>query len=564
MSRGTSADFLLPPGQRCCDNIKGDVLKILIAIPRYCGGNIANYQYIFPLGLGYISSVLKNAGHHVECINLNHDDGAIDNLICEYLAVHNHFDFVCTGGVCAYYHQIKLICEAVRKAGNGTGLILGGGLISSEPELMFHELAPDYIIIGEGEETIVELLACLEKGERIVQVKGIGYKGQDGHFVLTDTREAIANPDSLPWPDFDAIGFETLLAHIRVTDDIIYYPYDFPRAYPIIASRSCPYLCTFCYHPLGNKYRQRSLDSVMEELDANIRRYRINIIVLYDECFAKNKERVYEFCDRIKKLLEDIPWECQWLCYIRVDDLEDELLKRMKDSGCFMVSYGFESCSQKVLESMRKRIKPQQIGGAVEKTLKHNLSIQANFIFGDVAETFETAGETLDFFKKNRVAGINLVFIIPYPGCEIYYRSISRGIIKDKLGLLENNMTGKNIINMTESMSDDDFALLQAKVREANLKYSFFAVPWSYCQNNTGNYTISVKCPHCGKIVVYRNCGTLGRFGSHPLHCRICRRRFYLVTRLGFICSRLALILLSLKNRRFKLIAYKFITAITT
>ncbi len=266
---------------------------------------------------------------------------------------------------------------------------------------MSRALNADYSIIGEGEEAIVDLLSCLENNDNLSMVKGICYL-DNGNYFLTEERKQINDLDSIPWPDYESFNYNNHLASMKPTDQYYYDIFDYPREYPLVASRSCPFLCTFCYHPSGNKYRQRSVDSIMEELKERIPKYKINIVGIYDELFSNNKERLYEFCRRFKEFADTLPWEVKWGCQMRVDSLDEKLLETMKDSGCFMVSYGFESYSPKILKSMKKYIKPEQIHNAIHKTLDKGISIQANFIFGDVAETMDTAMETLNFWKNIR------------------------------------------------------------------------------------------------------------------------------------------------------------------
>ena len=535
-------------------------MKVLIVVPRYSGGDVANFHYVFPLGLAYISSMLKNAGHEVATLNLNHVTGAVVDLVSARLS-DQPVDCVLSGGVCAYYKAIRLIAEGVHRANTGAKLILGGGLISSEPELMFAALNPDYLVVGEGEATIVELMAALQTGTPVESVAGIICRGPDGALISTSERSPVSNPDVLPYPDFEGLEYEALLQRMRATDDIIYFPEDHPRPYPVIASRACPYLCTFCYHPLGRKYRQRSIDSIMAELQENVPRYRANIIVLYDELFSQRKERVYEFCARIKPLLASLPWTCRWLCYIRVDSVDDEMIRVMKDAGCYLLSYGFESYSPVVLKSMRKHITPEQIDRAVHLTMNHQMAMQANFIFGDLAETTQTAQETLDYFRDHGAAGINLGFIWAYPGSAVYLGAEKRGLIGDKLDFIANRM--ETPANMTAAMTDREFDLLGASILHTNLKCSYFAVPHKVVESATG-LTLSIKCPHCLQMVDYGNCELPGPFGSHALHCRKCYRRFYLVTRIGRWSARVTEFLLSFRIPGLRLLGYRFVRAART
>ena len=530
-------------------------MKILIIFSRSLGSDGINYSYLFPLGLAYISSVLKQAGHKVDILNLNHRQGNIENLIHETLDVGAKYDFVCTGGLSPHYRQVKIIVDAVHSHKSDTGIILGGGLISSEPELMFNALNPDYIVIGEGEKAITELLSCLEKKGDLGGVLGVGFRDKSGKVICNKPQTAIMDLDSLPLPDFEGFEFETYLNNQKPTDMFSYDLHDFPRVYPIICSRSCPYLCTFCFHPIGNKYRQRSIDNIMQELEYAIKRYRINNIAIYDELFSHDRERVYEFCRKIKELFKQIPWECKWGCQMRVDGLDEELLRTLKDAGCYMVSYGFESYSPIVLKSMNKHITPVQINQAVHSTLKHNLSIQANFIFGDRAETMETAQETLNYWKNNIPAGIMLAFINPFPGTVLYKHACERGIIKDKLDFIENHIL--EAINMTDGMTDSEFEKLKLDIFEAELKYRMCTIPVSVKKRkDTGTYNFRVKCPHCNENVEYRN--YIIRYKSLfnlMMYCRQCRRRFFLISRLYQYVVKSYLLLSPFMSRRMKIAA---------
>lgn len=530
-------------------------MKILIIFTRSLGNDDINYGYMFPLGLGYISSVLKQAGHNVDVLNLNHRRGIVENIIHETLDAGGKYDFVCTGGLSPYYRQIKEIVDAVHSHKSDTGIILGGGLITSEPELMFNALNPDFIVIGEGEKAIVELLSCLENKADLASVLGIGYRDKSGKVICNQPQPAIMDLDALPWPDFEGFEFETYLDNLKPTDQYFYDLYDFPRVYPMVCSRSCPYRCTFCFHPLGNKYRQRSMDSIMQELEFAIKRYRLNVIAIYDELFSHDKERVYEFCKRFKKLQEEISWEIKWTCQMRVDGLDEDFLKTMKDAGCYMVSYGFESYSQIVLDSMKKHITSEQINNAVKLTLKNNISIQGNFIFGDRTETVQTAKETLDYWKDNINAGIMLGFISPYPGTELYNNCIKNGIIKDKLDFIENHIL--DVINMTDAMTDKEFEKLKLDVFEAELRYSVYAHPLALRKARNGTYHFLVKCPHCNGVVEYKNYQALTSklIFNIMAYCRNCRRRFFLVSRLYKYATKSYLLLSPFISRRMKIAA---------
>jgi radical SAM superfamily enzyme YgiQ (UPF0313 family) len=170
-------------------------------------------QAVFPVGIAYIAAALKKAGHSVDGMVFNHYDKLAGKLESKY-------DFVATGGLSAEYVKLKHISDIARKA--QTKIIMGGGIITSEPELMSKALEADYSVIGEGEETVVELISCLEKGGNLSGVRGIGYFDR-GDFKVTGHREQINDLDSIPWPDFDIFNYSQRLDSMKPTD---LYNYD--------------------------------------------------------------------------------------------------------------------------------------------------------------------------------------------------------------------------------------------------------------------------------------------------------------------------------------------------
>jgi len=243
-----------------------------------------------------------------------------------------------------------------------------------------------------------------------------------------------------------------------------------------------------------------------------------------DELFAVHSDRLLEFCRRLRALVQTIPWEVRWCCQLRVDRISDELMAELKQSGCFCVSFGFESYSSVVLNSMEKHIAPDDIHNAVHMTLSHGISIQGNFIFGDKAETLQTAKETLQFWREHAEAGILLGFVHPYPNSPLYQYCIKEGIIKNKLEFIENHLSDR--INMTR-MSDFQFFTLVAQVAMHSLRYTPCALPARLEADR-----ITATCPHCCADNDYRNFrvfdknASLGRslverlFLNRVLHCR--------------------------------------------
>jgi len=498
--------------------------KILIIVPRNMAISKKTYQYFFPISIGYIIAALKKAGHSVDCLNLNHLNGSANDIIKEQLD-RKKYDFVGMGNNVLGYEITKKIIQLAKSHPSNPKIILGGTIITSEPSLIFNELHPDFGVIDEGEGTVVELLKYLKENKPLEEVKGLMY-WENGKAVFNGKRAPL-DINSIPFPDLDSLGFEEYLENTIPNHSYMHSVFDNPRVYYIVGSRSCPYRCTFCWH-YENKYRQRTVDNIMEELNERVKKYKINRVYILDECFSLDKKRMTEFCKGISQLKKELSWELRWVNSMRVNDVDEESLKMLKDSGCDVISYGLESYSPVVLKSMKKMITPEQIDKAIKETFKNNIAIQGNFIFGDVAETKETANETLNYWGKNCDAQPYLAFIMPFPDSEMYQSCLKRGIIKDKLEFIK-NLKGEFTINLTEKMSSGEFSQLKKEIDKALAKHRKIVKPLSLKKIGEKRYELKVECPYCKQTIEYRNF-VIGNKLYYILYvmCKNCSKKFHI------------------------------------
>lgn len=473
-------------------------MKVLAIAPR--SGS-------FPIGLAYVSAAMKRAGHAVDCVNLDLEPG--------FSVPPGAYDVVATGGLACHFADVRRIAAEAKAA--GSRVVVGGGLISADLDFMRQHVQADCFVVGEGEQAIVDLLDRMRRGDEVPPVV---------------KSPPIADLDALPFPDYDAFGYGAILDKVRASDTFFTDACDDPRFYPIIASRSCPFRCTFCYSPLGNKYRQRSIRSVLDELREVIPRHRINIVQVMDELFSYDEDRVREFCAGLGAIAAAVPWEIKWGCSLRVDGLEESMLDLLQESGCYFIQYGFESFSPAVLKSMKKKISPAQIERAVRLTLDRRISVQANFIFGDPAETTQTAEETLAWWRRHADSGISLLHVLPLPDSALWRDSLKRGIIADKLEYYETGVF--KVRNMT-AMSDAEFDRMVGSVTLAAIKHTPIAVPESVTDE-----AMTVACPHCkvttryGNYRVHVGCSYPSLYPVRPsrrffyksVYCRECRKMF--------------------------------------
>ncbi len=245
-------------------------------------------------------------------------------------------------------------------------------------------------LIGEAEITICELVEATENGVDLSNVDGIIYK-KDGEYVRTAQAKSINDLDALQYPDYDGFEFDLVLGKQPTDENML-----FKGNYACVSfGRSCPYTCTFCFHPSGVKYRKRSIDSVFKEIDWLLEKYDIKNLNITDELFSHDMEYVKEFCKGIKER------NLGFRVSLRADFISEELVRLLKDSGCVTAVLGLESADNTILKSMRKNITIEQTEAALKILHDVGLNTQGFFIFGDLEETMETAMNTINWWKNH-------------------------------------------------------------------------------------------------------------------------------------------------------------------
>lgn len=475
-------------------------MNYLLVMPKKLSKGATTTSVIFPLGIAYISAAMKKAGLAVFTLNLDFPEEEAPAALGK--AIHSHqIDVVCTGGLSLDVHKILDVIKAAREVKPNILTIVGGGIISSDPDTAMSVLGADIGVIGEGEQTICELAKALDSGSPIESIPGVIYRATDGQLVTTTPRKEILNLDEIPFPDFDGFNYERWVAF-------------YGGGGVLLSDRSCPFRCTFCFHPTGEKYRQRSLDNIFEEISHQTSRYKVTNLSLTSELFSTTPQRIYDFCERIR------PHGISWSCCLRVSDADPELLRTMRDSGCSLVCFGLESGDDSILKSMRKGITVAQIASALDICYDVGISTEAsNFIFGDVNETTETVSNTLEFWRKyNAKTHINLSLIQTYPGTVLYEYACKTGIIRDKEMFLK---SGCPIINVSKLSSKEyhdlvsqiaefrlhphipaeNLTLLSAEDEEhCMLQYTCRRCGGQNIEPCSFWYTKKCSCPKCGSI----------------------------------------------------------------
>jgi len=473
--------------------------NFLLVVPKYVD---KGQMYDFNFGLSIISACMKQHGYNVFCLNPNHYTIPIEQQLSNYINK-NHIDVLCTGGMSVHFNEINKVLESAKKVKPDIITIVGGAIITSNPKVTCWGIKQiDYGVVGEGEETIVELADAIIHNKDVYSIKGLAYFNKGNEYIITDDRIPVANLDKVPIPDYEGFEYDEYIKLFYPSENHFFSIVDNVRVGYIMASRSCPFACTFCYHHPLSKYRQRSLDNVFQEIDYLVDKYNINFLNIVDELFSFDKKRMYEFASKIKK------YNIKWWTNLRVSDVDKEVLETLKDSGVFMISYGIESMSDKILKSMKKRITKSQIENALKLTYEAKINIQGNIILGDPEETEETVKESIDWLVAHPEYGINLVMIRTYPFSSIYKYALSKGLIKDEFEHMVNKFPLINLTKMSDkkyqelSIFAENFAeetqhFLSGKVMESIIT--------SLTPEKENVYSIHIKCSSCNEISEYKN-----------------------------------------------------------
>ncbi|MCC7557326.1 MAG: B12-binding domain-containing radical SAM protein [Methanobacteriaceae archaeon] len=294
--------------------------------------------------------------------------------------------------------------------------VVGGSHATFLPEDTLKECKGlDVVVIGEGEETIVDLTNNYIKNgfKNLNEVKGIAYKN-NGVIKRSESRELIKNLDEIPFPARHLLPFES-------------YGTSEDESGGVITSRGCVFNCGYCSSSLimGKKFRGRSPSNVVDELEELVNKYKIRDIAFLDDTFMLNKRRAQSIANAIKERGLDI----SFVASSRVDKVDKKLLESLKQSGMATLYYGVESGSQRILNLMKKGITLKQAENAVKTAKNVGVDILTSFILGYPGETPDEMDKTIKFAIKLDADYSQFSVLTPFPGTPVYYELKSKNLL---------------------------------------------------------------------------------------------------------------------------------------
>lgn len=395
---------------------------------------------IAPIGLAYLCACLKQAGHRVRIIDafgeapaqlFRHADGYTTNgLTADEIVTRIPDDVDLIGVTCMFsnsWHYCRRVIARIAQKFPATPIIVGGEHPTADYSRLLRRV-PEVLccVLGEGEETLVEIAAHISHGLDISAIHGIAVRNAANEPVTTVRRQRIRELDEIPWPDWDSVPLDAYLDNNLCSDAWV------GRTMPIIASRGCPFQCTFCSSPqmFGTKWVARDPRNVFDEVRHYYRTLGVRYFEFHDLTMIVRREWIIEFSRILIAERLDIQWSMP--SGTRSEALDGEVLDLMKRSGCRSFAYAAESGSPEELQRIKKKVNLPRMLESMREAHRHGLVTKCHLIFGMPDETRRDVVITLGFVTRIAMAGVHdlgCYAFSPYPGSELYGQLVAAGRI---------------------------------------------------------------------------------------------------------------------------------------
>lgn len=413
----------------------------LVRPPSMLPGSAHNaIQEVPPIGLAYLAAVLGQAGHRVRIVDAfgeavgrltPHPGGyGIVGLTADEIVARIPPDVDLIGVTCMFSNA-WLYCRetiaAIAAAYPGVPIVVGGEHPTADHQRLL-ERVPEVLccVLGEGEETVLELAAHVSHGLPLDGVAGLALRNERGEATVTACRHRIRAIDDIPWPDWDSVPLANYLDNELCSDPYV------GRSLPILASRGCPYRCTFCSNPqmFGTRWIARDPRDVVDEIKHYTARYGVRYFEFVDLTMIVRRDWILRFC----RLLIADALDVQWCMPsgTRSEALDAEALALMKRSGCRSFSYAAESGSPPELRRIKKKVDPDGMLASMRAAADNGLVTKCHLIFGLPDQTWRDVVRTLGFVTRMAWTGLNdlgCYAFSPYPGSALYARLVREGRI---------------------------------------------------------------------------------------------------------------------------------------
>lgn len=396
-----------------------------------------------PIGPAYIAASLIQAGHEVRIVDgvgenpfqitsLFNDTVMAIGLKSEEIVDRIQPDTQMIGVSCMFsqdWPEIRRLVGMVRRRFPGVPIVMGGEHITAVPDFTLTSTPEvDACVVGEGEETIVDLVNAFEEGRGWDAIPGLVLRDGNGGVRATGPRTRIRSVDDIPWPAWHLVPVNAYL------DNGFSFGVDRGRSMPILATRGCPYECTFCSNPemWTTRWYARDVNNVLDEIQAYMDRFGATNFDFYDLTAIVKRTWILDFTNAIVERKMKFTWQLP--SGTRSEAIDDEVSRMLYESGCRNMSYAPESGSPAVLKRIKKVVKLDRLEHSVRGAVRNGLNVKLNIIMGFPGETRSELGETVRFLARMGRSGVqdmSISLFSPYPGSQLYKELRASGRIPE-------------------------------------------------------------------------------------------------------------------------------------
>jgi magnesium-protoporphyrin IX monomethyl ester (oxidative) cyclase len=423
-----------------------------------------------PLGLAYIGAVLENASYKVEILDtvaLNWRNPIQTNGMLQlgqkwkdihYSIERSKPDVV--GISCLFSsqaHNAHKVAELVKAYDFEVPVIMGGAHPSALPQKVLEDQNVDYVIVGEGEETMLDFLDKWSKGAPLNGIEGFAYRAEK-EMKLNPKREFIKNLDSLPIPARHLLPMEEYFTAMKSHLVTLMRR----RFTSMITSRGCPFNCVFCsIHTIwGHRWRARSPENVLLEIEHLVKTYKIRELHFEDDNLTLDRKRIEKICDMIIESKLDLKWATP--NGVAIWTLNKDLLKKMKKSGCYKLCFGIESGDTKTLKFIGKPVNLVHARKTIQWANEVGIWTDGFFVIGFPYEPSQSIHKTLQFAVESDLDFANFFIATPYPGTSLLDIMKKENMIGNDFSW--DNLRVSNAGVDTKFLTSEELNLLQRKL----------------------------------------------------------------------------------------------------
>ena len=388
-------------------------MKVILVNPPICikdvygrFAQLASFQP--PTGLAHLAGYLLQYGHEVEIVDANCLSLTIEDIVKEIKKYPP--DLVGLYTISYNFPVIETLTKSIREAVPSLKMVAGGPHATFMPEQTLQETPIDFCVMGEGEETLHELVEHLEDGAKdFSSIEGMAYRTSEGEIKKNGERVRVKELDELPYPAIDLLPplnkYKLYLLHHKKT------PY-----FSVASSRGCPYKCVFCETPSGKIVRAHSAEYTADYLQFLEKKHGVKEIHFVDDTFTLNEKRIF----RLTELMHQKNIDLSWYGTAHANVKNMDIFKAMKAAGCWIAAVGIESGSQKVIDMLDKGTTKERMQATCEGVLAAGLKLKTFFVLGNPGETVNTIEETIAFAKSLKGHFPVFSLMTPYPGAPLY------------------------------------------------------------------------------------------------------------------------------------------------